>query len=231
MSALGEAAVAVGLGALTTLSPCAMAGTVAAFSCIGRNAGSPRRMFAASVAYSVGMMVAYAVLGVALSGGLVAAADAAGMLQRYVARLLGPAMVLAGMLVLGLLHPRLGLRPASARLQRASGGGLASSAALGLLTAGAFCPTTAALFFLSLVPLAAQSAQPVLLPVVYGLGAAAPVLAMGALMAAGAGALGRAIGSLHRVQRLLQPVAGSALVAAGVYLSLTRIFGLGLLGG
>lgn len=85
--------------------------------------------------------------------------------------LLGPLLILAGLLVIGLIEIPLpgGLTRASftARLARFS---IAGEFALGFVFALTFCPVSAALFFGSLIPLAIAQSPGVILPGIYGTG-------------------------------------------------------------
>jgi len=88
---------------------------------------------------------------------------------------------------------------------------------LGIIFAFAFCPVSAALFFGSLVPLAADRSSPLLLPLVYGLGTALPVAGFAMLLAGGSGWLGK---TLHRVQAVelwVRRVTAIVFIGVGIY--------------
>ncbi len=83
---------------------------------------------------------------------------------------------------------------------------------------------SAALFFGSLVPLAADHGSPVLLPLVYGVGTALPVAAYALLLAAGSGWLR---GALHRVQAVepwVRRVTAIVFMGLGTYETLRSTF-------
>ena len=68
--------------------------------------------------------------------------------------------------------------------------GLWGSLPLGFVLALAFCPVSAASFFVSLLAMLAASDSPVVLPSVYGIGTALPVVLFATLIAVGARSMG-----------------------------------------
>ena len=63
-----------------------------------------------------------------------------------------------------------------------------------------FCPTSAALFFGSLVPLSLKVNSSVALPVVYGIGTALPVMIFAVLLATSAQSVGKAYNVLAKIE-------------------------------
>lgn len=89
--------------------------------------------------------------------------------------------------------------------------------ALGALFALSFCPVSAALYFGSLIPLAMQRESPVLLPALYGMGTAVPVLALAFLAAAGFQAAGGFLHGLGQVEAWARRITAAVFVAVGLY--------------
>ncbi|HEO71331.1 MAG TPA: sulfite exporter TauE/SafE family protein, partial [Candidatus Hydrogenedentes bacterium] len=94
---------ALWLGILTSISPCPLASNIAAISFIGRKVGSTRQVFLSGLLYTIGRTAAYLALGVVIMAGLMASGEIARFLQRYLNQILGPVLILVGMLLLGLL--------------------------------------------------------------------------------------------------------------------------------
>ena len=95
------------------------------------------------------------------------------------------------------------------------------------MTGGAsrFCPGPAFLYFGCLIPLCVKLESPLVLPACYGLGAAAPVIAVALALSLGAGGLGRLFGAVAVVERWARRLTGVILIAVGVYYSLVHGFG------
>ena len=91
------------------------------------------------------------------------------------------------------------------------------AALLGILFAFAFCPVSAALFFGSLVPLAADRGSPLLLPSVYGVGTALPVVGFAVLLAMGVRWLGSAFDRVQQLERWARRLTAVVFIGLGVY--------------
>src|SRR5690554_4090228 len=95
---------ALWLGILTSISPCPLTSNIAAISFIGRKVGSTRLVLLSGLLYTIGRTAAYLTLGVVIMTGLMARGEIARFLQRYLNQILGPVLILVGMLLLGLLN-------------------------------------------------------------------------------------------------------------------------------
>jgi len=215
------------LGILTSLSPCPLATNIAAISFITRDVERAPRVFASGALYTLGRAAAYSVLAALLVSSVLSAPALSHALQTHMGRILGPVLILAGMALLGLVRvPGARSFGDPARLQRRLGrSGSWGAAALGFVFALSFCPVSAALFFGSLLPLALALESRVLLPSLYGVGTAVPVLALAIAVALGARRFGRVFDRTADVERWLRAGTGVVFVVVGVYLSLANIFG------
>jgi len=147
-------------------------------------------------------------------------------LQTWMSKLLGPLLVLVGMVMLDLLRLPVGRRARGAAVaQAATRLGAGGAVLLGALLALSFCPVSAALFFGSLLPLAVRQESVVLLPLLYGIGTALPVIAFSFVLAFGVRFLGRAFDRVREAERLLRRLTGLVFVGAGVYMSLAYVYG------
>jgi cytochrome c biogenesis protein CcdA len=210
------------LGVITAISPCPMATNVAAIGYLARNTGSRSAQVLAGLLYALGRSAAYTLVGALLAHGLLTAPVISTFLQKHLGQLMGPVLVLVGMILLGLL-PGLPSFGGSGKLgKKIADYGLIGSALLGFLFALAFCPVSAALFFGSLVPLAVRQESIWLLPAVFGFGSALPVLVFGILMAMARHAATKAFARLQQLDRWLLPATGWLLVAVGLYLIASR---------
>ncbi len=216
---LAAAGTALWLGLLTAISPCPLATNVAAVSYIGRAVASPSRAVWAGLLYAAGRMLAYVALGALLVFSLLSAPAVSHALQKYMIRALGPILLVVGVVLLDWLPLRLPEWSIGEGLQRRLGhAGAAGAALLGFLFALSFCPISAALFFGSLLPLAVESRSVVLLPSLYGVGTALPVVAVAIALAAGASGIGKAFAAVGRFER------GARLVTAVVFLAVGAWF-------
>lgn len=214
------------LGVLTSISPCPLASNVAALSYLARFSASRRAQLLASVLYALGRAVAYVLVGGLITWGLLSAPAVSEFLQRHLGQLLGPFLVLVGMVLLGLLPALPSFSAVSANTKgRLARTGLVGSALLGFVFALSFCPVSAALFFGSLLPISVEHRSAWLLPGLFGVGTATPVVAFGIAIVVGRESAARLFDRARSVDRWLLPLSGSLLVLVGVYLCVTRTLG------
>jgi cytochrome c-type biogenesis protein len=212
-------------GVSTSISPCPLAGNIAAISFLARKVAHARQAFLAGLAYTLGRCAAYALVAAALVAGLTADGAASRFLQTYLNQILGPVLILAGMALLGMLGGSLSLNLAGQRVQERAGAGLLWSFALGFLLALSFCPVSAGFFFGALLPLAVAHQSQVFLPALYGVGTAVPVLVFAFLVVFGSASVGRAFNRLTQVERWVRNATGVIFVLAGLYYCVVYIYG------
>ena len=209
---------AFALGLLTALSPCPLATNIAAVGFISRDIESRRRIFLGGLLYTLGRIIAYTVLGVVLIGILKEGTTIFGI-QKYIARcgemIIGPALLVIGLFML--FGHRL---PLSSFGFRSSGEGLAKRGGwgaflLGVLFALAFCPTSGVFYFGMLIPMSATAEAGWLLPVVFAVATALPVLVIAWILAFSAQRIGVVYGRMQTVQKWLNTVVGVLFVAIG----------------
>lgn len=213
------------LGILTSISPCPLASNIAAISFVGRKVGNTRKVLLSGLLYAIGRTVAYLALGMLILVGLLASGDIARFLQRHLNQALGPILVLVGMLLLGLFRSTASVHLVGSGIQqRAAQGGARWSFLLGILFALSFCPLSAGLFFGGLLPLAARAESMFLVPVIYGLGTAIPVIVFAFLIAFASQKVGKAFDRLTYVEHWVRIVTGVLFVLVGIFYSLIYVY-------
>jgi cytochrome c biogenesis protein CcdA len=213
------------LGVLTSISPCPLATNLAAISYVGRNVGSPSKVFLAGVLYTVGRVAVYVALAALFVVSVLSSPAVSLWLQSNLNKFLGPLLILVGMTLLGLLSLGLqGVGISDALRQWVDRLGLAGAGLLGLVFALSFCPVSAALYFGSLLPLAVRAESTFFVPAVYGLGTGFPVLAFAVLLALGANRVGAAFNRLTQVEWWARKGTGVAILAIGLYLTLHHVW-------
>lgn len=219
---------AMWLGLLTSISPCPLATNIAAISYIGKRLDEPRRVIAAGVLYTIGRALTYVLVGALVVASLLSAPAVSTWLQVYLNKLLGPVLIIVGMFLLELLKaPSIGTSGSSALHARLADKGIWGAGALGMLFALSFCPTSAALFFGSLVPLSLKWQSGIVLPSVFGIGTAVPVFAFALFLVAGTHSVDRLFRRITSLELWGRRVTGTIFIAVGIYLSVVHVFGIG----
>ena len=215
------------LGLLTSISPCPLATNIAAIGFIGKNIENRRRIFFNGLLYTLGRAVAYTALGIVLLVVLQSGSSLFGI-QKFVGKygemLLGPALLLIGafMLVGDRLNlPKFGFKGNGEGLARRGGAG---AFLLGMLFAMAFCPTSGIFYFVMLIPMAATATAGWLLPLVFAIATALPVLVVAWILAFSVGQIGSFYGKMQTIQKWLNQIVGGVFTAIGIYYCIVFYF-------
>lgn len=216
---------ALWLGIMTSISPCPLAANVAAIAFLARKITRPFLVLLSGVAYTVGRMTAYALLGFVLISSILRVAQAAQFLQKYITPALGPVMVITGLVLLEIIKINLrGLSVSYERQNKLVAAGAPGAFLLGVIFALAFCPISAALFFGSLIPLALNNRAGMLLPFVYGAGTGLPVLIFAVAIALGVTSLSRWFERLTKLEYYTRRLTGVIFILTGLYYTGVYIF-------
>lgn len=216
---------ALWLGILTSISPCPLATNIAAVSFIARRLERPRGSLLSGLLYAFGRVIAYTSIGVLAVWGVLNIPNASQYLQEYSGNILGPILILVGMVLLDLIRIRLPSGSSLSRIEaKASLWGHPGSLVLGIVFALAFCPVSAALFFGALIPAAVNQNSAVLMPAVYGLGTGLPVVIFAVLFAMGLKKVGAIVDHLATVEIWARRTTGVIFIFIGIYYTLTHIF-------
>jgi cytochrome c biogenesis protein CcdA len=219
------AATALWLGILTSISPCPLATNIAAVSYISRRVENTRLAVLSGLLYTAGRTLTYLVLGVVLSASLLAVPQLSHFLQRYMNWMMGPLLIVVGMFLLELLTLPAGSGSDWGQRFQANADklGVWGAGLLGIVFALSFCPTSAALFFGSLLPLTVKSGSSVIYPALYGIGTALPVLGFALVIAFGAKGLGTAFKRVSAFETWARRITGTIFIAIGVWMSVRFI--------
>lgn len=212
------------LGLLTAISPCPLATNIAAIGFIGKDIENRRRIFLNGVLYTLGRVVAYTVLGIVLISVLREGASVFGI-QKTIGKwgelLLGPLLLIIGLFMLlgdRLNLPKLGFGGTGEGLAKKGGCG---AFLLGVLFAMAFCPSSGVFYFGMLIPMSVTATAGWMLPVVFAVATALPVLVVAWMLAFSVERVGEFYGQMQAVQKWLNVGVGVVFVAIGIYYCIT----------
>ena len=213
------------LGILTSISPCPLATNIAAISYLGKQVQNTKTVLANGFLYTIGRTATYVVLAVVALTSILSVPELSFFLQRYMSKLMGPILIAVGLVLIEVVRPpSFGVAIGEKIQARAQRGGIWGAGALGMLFALSFCPTSAALFFGSLIPLAIDSKSVVVLPGLYGLGTALPVFAFAVLIALGARSIATVFQRLSALEVWARRITGAVFILIGIYFCWTYIF-------
>lgn len=208
------------LGLLTALSPCPLATNIAAIGFISKDIESRHKIFHNGLLYTLGRIVSYTLLGSLL---IYMLQEGSGMfgIQSAVSKLgewfLTPLLLLIGLFLLvgdKLNLPQFGFNGNAEGLARRGGWG---AFLIGVLFALAFCPTSGVFFFGMLIPMASTTAEGHLLPAVFAIATAIPVLIVAWILAFSAARIGTFYGKIKIIQKILYRIVGILFILIGIY--------------
>ena len=213
------------LGILTSISPCPLASNIAAISYIGKRVDRPGYVLISGLLYTMGRMITYVVLGIIVVNRVLSIPEISFYLQENMNKFLGPILVIIGLLLLGIFKISItGLAIGQTLQEKLNKLGLWGTVVLGLLFALSFCPVSAALFFGSLIPIAVEFESGIIMPLIYGIGTALPVVVFAGIIAFGANFLGTAFNRLTQFEKWARKVTGAIFVLVGFYFILIYLF-------
>lgn len=215
------------LGLLTAVAPCPLATNIAAIGFIGKDIESRSRIFYKGLLYTLGRVIAYTLLGIILIMIFKEGSSLFGI-QKFIGKygelILGPALLLIGLFMLfgnKLKLPSFGFKGNGEGLARKGGWG---AFLLGVLFAMAFCPTSGVFYFGMLIPMSATTAAGYLLPILFAVATALPVLIVAWILAFSVQHIGSFYGKMQTVQKWLNRIVGGLFTIIGVYYCVMMYF-------
>ena len=208
------------LGLLTAISPCPLATNIAAVGFIGRNIENRRRVFINGLLYTLGRVLSYTLLGVVLIMILREGSSMFGI-QKTIGTwgelLIGPMLLIIGLFMFWgdrLNLPKFGF---NGNAEGLAGKGGAGALLIGVLFALAFCPTSGVFYFGMLIPMSATATAGYLLPAVFAVATAIPVLIVAWILAFSVQQMSSFYGRIKTVQKWLNVIVGILFIVIGIY--------------
>jgi len=207
------------LGLITAISPCPLATNIAAVAYISQKVTDRKYAIITGALYTLGRVFSYSLLGVLIISVGLEIPGVALFLQSAGERVLGPILIVVGLLMLFI--DKLSLGKGSGRLAALGGKvanwGMLGGFLLGVLFALAFCPYSAVLYFGVLIPLALKSTGGIALPAIFAIGTGLPVLIFGTLLSLGVSGVSTWLNAISRVERIIRIIVAVVFIGVGVY--------------
>ena len=209
------------LGLLTALSPCPLATNITAIGFISKGMADRKRVLWSGILYTIGRTIAYSLLGALLIYIIRKGADTFDLQQtisEWGEVIIGPALIIIGVLMLVGEFVNFGGKFGFSGGRRAEKLSCPLGAfILGILFALAFCPSSGLLYFGMLIPMSATASGGNLLPVVYAIATALPVLIVAWILAFSMQSLSKFMGRISIFQRWFNRFVAVLFVLVGAY--------------
>jgi cytochrome c-type biogenesis protein len=214
---------AFAIGLITAIGPCPLSANVTAIAYVSSKFTDSKGTILAGTMYTIGRAVTYTIIGLLIFLFGSAVMDNAPMLQDYEKIIVGPILVLVGIIMLELVKPNIsfggGLKARyGLELSRK---GIIGAFLLGVIFALAFCPYTAVMFFGLLVPLALESSFiGVSYPLLFGIGTGLPVFLFAVLLGISASFAKNLVAKIIKIEPYVRKTLGAGFLLYGLYLTI-----------
>jgi len=216
------------IGLMMAISPCPMATNITAIAYISKNLEKGNRILLIGLFYTLGRALVYIILASLIVWLGLNIQFIALSLQKYGEMLLGPLLILIGLVMLDLVRINLFKEsPALNELkEKLSKKGLAGSFMLGVIFALAFCPFSAVLFFGMLIPLAIKAGDGLFIPVVFAIATSLPVFIFSLILVYSLSTLGSVINKVQVFEKWTRRAVSAVFMIVGIYYTLSVTLGL-----
>ena len=208
---------AIILGLMTAISPCPLATNISAIGFISRDIENRRRVFINGLVYTLGRAISYTGLALIIFFGA-SKMHVSMIFQGWGERLLGPVLILVGLLMLDIIKIKLpGFSGLTNKIGENGKESYWSTLLLGMVFALAFCPYSGVLYFVMLIPMTVTSAGGLYLPVLFAIATGLPVIIFAWLLAYAVGNVGKLYNRIKLFELWFRRVVSVIFIAVGIY--------------
>jgi cytochrome c biogenesis protein CcdA len=207
------------IGLMTAISPCPLTTNITAIAYISKRIDHASHTLAVGLVYTLGRIIAYVLVASSILRIGLSSQNLAILLQQYGELLLGPFLLLLGifMLTADRLQFSKGCGMISGLGQKYGDKGYLGGFTLGFVFALSFCPFSAVLFFGMLIPLAMAAGDPIIVPSVFAIATALPVLFFSVILVYSVSRVGTFVNKLQVVEKSMRKVTALVFILAGFY--------------
>lgn len=223
MEALGTSGIplvaAFFIGLLMTFSPCPLATNITAIAFIAKKIGDSRHTLLVGSLYSLGRMTAYIGLTALIVYAGLNIQEISFFLQEYGEKLIGPFLVVMGILMLEIVDiPLPGGRGWLQKIETyLADQGYIGGFLLGVVFALALCPFSAVLFFGMLIPIALKTGDALLVPAVFAIATALPVIIISLVLVQGVNRVSGMMSTVQKMEKWIKRAVAAVFIVIGLY--------------
>ncbi|NQU79882.1 sulfite exporter TauE/SafE family protein [Candidatus Woesearchaeota archaeon] len=207
------------IGLMTAISPCPLMTNITAIAYASKKIDNSKHTIIVGVLYTLGRMFTYVLIASAIVWFGLNTQAIALFLQRYGEKLLGPLLLLIGIVMLDVIKFRFlksndWLNNLKEKLAKK---GFIGSFLLGVIFALAFCPFSAVLFFGMLIPIALRAGDGLVIPSVFAFATGLPVIIFSFILVYSVSKLGTIMGKIQTFEKYSRKVVAGIFIFAGLY--------------
>ena len=205
------------LGLMTAISPCPLATNITAIGFISKDLENRNRVFFNGLFYTFGRAVSYTLIPLIIYFGA-NQFKFSGFLQRYGEKIIGPLLIVIGILMLDIIRINLpGFGRLAEKMETRKRWRYIDSALLGVIFALAFCPYSGVLYFGMLVPLTVSSPYGLYLPFIFAVATGIPVIMIAWVLAYTVSGIGGLYKKIKAFEIWFRRIIAVVFIVIGVY--------------
>jgi len=220
------------IGLMTAISPCPLATNITAIAYASKHIANKKKTLLIGIFYTLGRMFTYvAIASLIVWFGLNIQVIALG-LQKYGQRILGPLLLIIGVVLSGLITMLEFTKKKihkSSKIEKIkeylSTKGILGSFLLGIIFALAFCPFSAVLFFGMLIPLAIKANDGIIIPAVFAIATGLPVIILSIILVYSVSKLGTVMHKIQIFEKWMRLIVAIIFILVGAYYTLQYTIG------
>ena len=213
------------IGLMTAISPCPLATNITAIAYASKRIDNSKHTLLVGSLYTLGRVLTYVSIASLIVWAGISSQTIALFLQKYGERILGPFLIIIGILMLDLVKLNLLERndAFSAFKERLANKGYTGAFLLGVIFALAFCPFSAVLFFGMLIPLAINAGDGVIIPAVFAVATGLPVVIFSFVLVKSVGRLGTILNKVQTLEKWTRRLVAIAFILVGIYYTIQLV--------
>ena len=207
------------IGLMTAISPCPLATNITAIAYTSKKIDDSKHTLLVGFLYTLGRTFTYVSLASLIVFFGMQTQTIALFLQKYGEKILGPLLLVFGIIMLDVLKLR--FFKSNGRLnklkEKLAKKVFLGAFLLGVIFALAFCPFSAVLFFGMLIPLALKAGDGLIIPTVFAFATGLPVIIFSIILVKSISKLGKIMGKVQIFELWMRRIVGIVFIIVGLY--------------
>jgi len=213
------------IGLMTAISPCPLATNITAIAYASKRIDNSKHTLWVGFLYTLGRMFTYVVIASLVVWVGINTQAIALFLQKYGEIILGPFLIIIGILMLDLIKFNFSQKndKLGALKEKLASKGLIGAFLLGVVFALAFCPFSAVLFFGMLIPLAIQAGDGFVIPAIFAFATGLPVILSSFILVKSVNKLGAIMNKVQAFELWMRKIIAVIFILVGIYYTMIMV--------
>ena len=207
------------IGLMTAITPCPLATNITAIAYTSKRIQNSKHTLAVGFLYTLGRMLTYVAIASLIVWIGVNTQTISLFLQKYGERMLGPLLILIGVVMLDIIKFNFlkENKQITKLKEKLANKGFLGAFLLGVIFALAFCPFSAVLFFGMLIPLALKAGDAIIIPSIFAFATGLPVIIFSFILVHSMSKIGNIMNKVQTFEKWTRKIASIIFLAVGTY--------------